>query len=271
MKKSDDGFSDYRPDFTPVMHLEREGLWLKRDDLFCVAGVHGGKVRSCWRLAKDAKGLVTASSRHSPQMTIVARIAARKGIPARCHIAAGDETAEMLEAQAAGATLVPHRPGYNSVIIARAKADAGLRSWTDIPFGMKCAEAVEETAYQVHNLPPPNEIKRIMVPVGSGISFAGILDGLSRYRPDLDRLPVIGIVVGADPGKTLERLAPFGWAKRGSLRQAGVPYQQEIKDSRVGALEVDPHYEGKVLRFLQPGDLFWVVGVRRSQALKAAE
>lgn len=60
---------DYMPDLTPIE--EHGGFLVKRDDLFRVAGVRGGKVRSCWHLAQGAEGLVTAGSRSSPQVNIV--------------------------------------------------------------------------------------------------------------------------------------------------------------------------------------------------------
>lgn len=46
---------------TPIQSIG--GIWLKRDDLFEIAGVRGGKVRTCWRLSQGSVGLVTAGSR----------------------------------------------------------------------------------------------------------------------------------------------------------------------------------------------------------------
>ena len=40
-------------DLTPI---EQHGpLYVKRDDLFEIAGVRGGKARTCWALAQGAK------------------------------------------------------------------------------------------------------------------------------------------------------------------------------------------------------------------------
>lgn len=69
--------ADNQPELTPV---DKHGdYWMKRDDLYRVAGVCGGKVRTCWNLAQGAKGLVTAGSRSSPQCNIVAHIAQKLG------------------------------------------------------------------------------------------------------------------------------------------------------------------------------------------------
>lgn len=263
---------DYAPKHTPIEWLKDRQLWLKRDDLFQLAGVRGGKVRSCWRLATAStpKLLVTASSRHSPQMTIVARIAQRLGVPAHCHIPTGDDTPETLEALEVGAQLVRHKPGYNSVIIKRALDDAKEHGGTNIPFGMKCREAVEETALQVDNLPGDYEMRRIVVPVGSAISLAGVLTGIQQYRPDLGKVKVIGIQVGAAIEDTMDKLAPFGWRTMCTVLRAREPYHTAAQYTSVGPVVVDPHYEGKAVGFLEPGDLFWIVGIRRSTDMQKA-
>jgi hypothetical protein len=86
--------SDYEPDdLTPITHArftDDVWGWLKRDDLFEYAGVRGGKVRTCLALAREARhGLVTAGSRSSPQVNIVARIGRSLGLPVRAHVPAG--------------------------------------------------------------------------------------------------------------------------------------------------------------------------------------
>ena len=93
-------------DLTPVE--ERAGVWVKRDDLFepFGRGVRGGKVRACLQLSEGAIGLVTASSRVSPQAECVARVAELRRIPARIHVPQGLETRELAAAVAAGAEIV---------------------------------------------------------------------------------------------------------------------------------------------------------------------
>jgi hypothetical protein len=124
---------------------------------------------------------------------------------------------------------------------------------------MECREAVEQTAGQV---PArfPKEVRRIVIPVGSGMSLAGLLQGLSERGL---ALPVLGVRVGADPSKRLDRYAP-GWRERVELVQSDLDYRQEAPETRLGALELDPIYEAKCLPFLKDGDLLWVVGIRPS-------
>ncbi len=253
--------------FTPLQHLDT--YWAKREDLYEVAGVNGGKARTCWRLAHGATGLVSAGSRFSPQAKIVAHVAEALGIPSRLHVPAGPETPELLDARSHGAVIVSERPGYNTVIVSRAKADAAARGWTYIPFGMECGEAVEETRAQVCGI--PSEVKRIVVPVGSGMSLAGILWGIvdiNALDPQWNQgvpVPVLGVVVGANPEKRLCQYAPPDWRDMVDLVQSDYSYDEQVDaKAKWPWFDLDPHYEAKCVEFLQPGDLFWIVGNRVS-------
>lgn len=237
------------------------GIWLKRDDMFRVAGVCGGKARACWCLSQGAVGLVTGSVRVSPQQKIVSRIAEHLGIPARIHTASGAFTSEMFDAQAHGAEIIQHKMGYSSVLASRSKKDALRLKWSHIPFGMESKKAVDCTRLQVRGL--PSEARRLVVTVGSGISASGILWGLFDLK---SRLPVIGIRVGGgDQGKSITRrldaFAPKNWRMRMQIVQAAVPYN-EVVDANIDGVQLDPHYEAKTVHFLEDGDLFWVVGHR---------
>lgn len=241
--------------------IERRGpYWLKRDDLYRVAGAAGGKARAAWALAQGAKnGLVTAGSRSSPQVNIVAHVARRLNLRCRAHVPSGALTEELELAAATGCEIVQHEPGYNNVIMARAREDAEDLKFRLIPFGMECAEAVELTSAQVRDIPP--EVKRIVVPVGSGISLAGILQGLYRNNSSI---PVVGVVVGADPEKRLDQFAPPDWRERVILVRPDVEYSTPVEASIEG-VTLDPIYEAKCAKFLQPDDLLWIVGLRASE------
>jgi 1-aminocyclopropane-1-carboxylate deaminase/D-cysteine desulfhydrase-like pyridoxal-dependent ACC family enzyme len=249
-------------DPTPVEKavLEDAWLWLKRDDLFEYAGVRGGKVRTCLALAKEARhGLVTAGSRSSPQVNIVARIGRSLGLPVRAHVPAGPMGPEVEAARAAGAEIIAHRPGYNNVIIARARADAAERGWTEIPFGMETAEAVRQTGRQVKNV--PDAVRRIVVPVGSGMTLAGVLSGLRNAGR---QTPVVGVVVGADPSRRLDRYADPDWRERVTLIRSDTRYEKAVAAS-IDGVTLDPHYEAKCFPWLVDGDLLWIVGIRQTE------
>ncbi len=234
-----------------------EGVWVKRDDLFVVAGVNGGKARGCWVLSDGASGLVTASNRVSPQGPIIAAVAKQRGIPCRVHTPRGGMTKELEFASNLGAELVRHKCGYNSVIIARAREDAKKLGWKEIPFGMSCRECVDLIRNQVDNVPPG--VKRIVMVCGSGISLAGVLWGLRDARRDI---PILGVRVGADPVKRLDIYAPPLWRMQVSLVNSGYGYHKVPDTLHFGDILLDPIYEAKCLPFLRPGDLFWIVGVR---------
>jgi len=239
--------------------IERhDDVWVKRDDLFGFAGVRGGKVRTCLAIVRGAtEGVVTAGSRQSPQVAIVANVARALGIPCRVHVPTGSTTPEVASAAAAGAEVRKHKPGYNTVIVARAKADAAESGWTEVPFGMECAEAIEQNRRQVRDL--PDDIERIVIPVGSGMSLAGILHGLD----DIGRsIPVLGVTVGADPTERLDEYAPADWRERVTLVASGSKYEAPAAETVWRGIDLDPHYEAKAAPHVRPGDLFWVVGRR---------
>jgi hypothetical protein len=205
-----------------------------------------------------APGLVTASSRSSPQAGIVAAVARSLAMSARCHMPTGPDTPEMVRARELGAEIVQHSPGHNSVIIARARDDAAARpDWRLIPFGMEDQAAVRATASQVGGI--PEGVRRLVVPVGSGMSLAGILHGMVSARRVV---PVLGVVVGADPTPRLDRHAPNGWRHMVELVQAGSDYHKPADRTRWWGIELDPYYEAKAASFVKPGDAFWVVGRR---------
>ncbi len=258
-------------DPTPVELVN--GVWAKRDDLFTINGhVGGGKARTCDRLINHAtllgkvQGITTAGSRHSPQVAIVARLAQMYGMPCTVYVPAGDNTGAIVAALDSGATVERVRPGHNSVIIARSREHAAARSgWLVIPFGMECQAAVDSTAAQVVNL-PFDKFSRIVVPVGSGMTLAGIITGLVaiyRTRGLWPRPTVVAVQVGADYNKRLSRWAPLAWQNWVKLEQV---VAQEKYGSRTTAelgynVPLDPIYEAKCLPYLQMGgDLLWMVG-----------
>jgi len=241
---------------TPVQEIGN--IKVKRDDLFSKGGVCGGKARTCFHLGKNAKGLVTAGSRVSPQINIVAHVAKYYGIPCHCHTPNGD-ISELKDAQDVGAEIIQHTGGYNNVIISHAKDDAKKLGWTEIPFGMECQEAVNQTKRQTANI--PSDIKRIVISVGSGMSLCGILWGLKERNLNI---PVLGVCVGANPTNRLKEYAPSNWTKMVELIDSGYDYHKSPEKTKLGNLELDPIYEAKTIPFLKEGDLLWIVGHRKS-------
>ena len=248
---------------TALTPVQRYGsYWLKRDDLYEYAGQYGGKVRTCRYIAMQAKaagarGLVTAGARQSPQVHIVAAVAHQLGMASEAYVPTGAPGPTLEAAADLGCTLRPTKPGHNSVIRARARDAAAKLGWGHVPFGMECEEAVTMTRQQVANL--PTEAAQLVVPVGSGMSLAGILWGLLDYGL---QLPVVGVVCGADPTRRLDKYAPPLWRAMCVLHQAGVPYKQHVHVQVPGGPLLDPVYEAKAWPWVTPGSCLWVVGVR---------
>ena len=269
-------------ELTPVETVQHGGkpLLLKRDDFYERAGVRGGKVRSAWFLCTRNEGgvkpvgLCTAGAKTSPQINIIAHIAKELGVPLRAHCPSGKLGVEVESARNLGAEIVQHKPGYNTVIVARAREDAEDRGWLNVPFGMECREAVLMTALQVGNL--PEEVKHIVMPVGSGMSFCGVLWGI-RYFGLEDRVRVTGVQVGATPWKRIEKYAPSEWEYYAEVVKSPMKYEEFVEDSHLGKegmgeplIEIDPIYEAKCKPWIEEAlnedeegsVLFWIVGLR---------
>ena len=253
------------PNFTPIE--KHDGILVKRDDTYEIAGVLGGKVRACKRLATQSDdgsrrawpGLTTATGRASPQMQLVARLGAYLGLPVRCHCPSGSSSPEMVDAMAHGAELVQHKPGYTSVLCARAAEDAKALGYRYIPYGMEHPLAMRGTRNEVQSLIPyRKDIKRVVICLGGGMSAAGVLWGLNDIKLDV---PVIGVQVGGDPVKRITKNAPAFWQQRMTIKKSPIPYDEGY-ECWLGKVQLDLHYESKCRVYLEPGDLFWVVGRR---------
>ncbi len=252
---------------TPIQKVGR--LWVKRDDTFRVAGVCGGKARTCLYLAgraqeRGATGLVTACNIHSPQAAIVAAIAKSMNLECKVFVNKHSNTTPEIElARAYGADITVAESTYDSVAELRAHQFVhslrfvDSRPWYLIPFGMQCKEAVNQTAKQVRYI--PKGVKRIVVPVGSGMSLCGVLKGLQGYGRDI---PVLGVSVGRYPRSSIRKYGPKDCTHMFDIVTSELAYGTPAPSTRIGNIEVDAVYEAKSLPYLLSGDLFWLVGHR---------
>lgn len=249
-------------ELTPVEYYEDEGVWLKRDDMFEIYGVRGGKARSAYQvilelLEQGYKTIVTAGSRQSPQCEIVSFICESMGVDCKLFMPFGGDTSVITNIKNNSHTeIIRVRPGYNNIIVARAREYAENRGCGYVPFGMECARNVEVTSEQVRNI--PMECSRVVVPVGSGMSFSSIVTGMSKYGIEK---PLLGVRVGKDPTKIINEYA-FGLDLMDyEIVESSVDYHEPV-EAYVGGYNLDPIYEAKCFEFLKRGDLLWVVGHR---------
>ncbi|UQS95213.1 pyridoxal-phosphate dependent enzyme [Pseudanabaena phage Pam4] len=248
---------DYTPDLTPVE--THAGVLVKRDDAWRVGRATGAKSRTMHRLLTTGTydGILTGGARVSPQIERAALVAEVTGHPCRVHTGAGGDTNETATAAGAGAEVLRHSPARMSVIKARLTDDAAERpTWLHVPFGMGMEEYVDDVAAQTANLPDG----RLVVPVGSGATLAGILRGLDAAG---DTRPILGVMVGGEPTH-LDTYAP-GWRDRPglTLTASDLDYTDHAPNT-LGDLTLDPQYEAKCLPHLAPGDVLWLVACRTS-------
>ena len=240
---------------TPIE--KKDNIFFKRDDLFEYCGVNGGKVRTAKILCEKAiNGITSAGSRSSPQIKIISHISNYLGLPFNAHTTLGELGDNLKECKKFNnVNIIQHQYGYNSVIIKRAKDNAQELNYTYIPFGMERKEAIGQTKGQVKNI-PFREIKRIVVPVGSGMTFCGIANGLYELKIDI---PLIGISVGANPLKRLQKYLPLFY-KNYKIEYSEEKYSTKILESKFMGVDLHPIYEAKCIPFIKEKDLFWIVG-----------
>lgn len=251
--------------------IEKRGeYYFKRDDLFEFAGANGGKVRTLFNILTSfgqptVSGVVSCGDRISTQIPRVARVAHALGIPCRLHTASGAFTPGMREAKELGAEIIQHDPGYLSVVRARALEDAEKQKFYHIPWGLCMKQAVEYTLEQAMMMDVG--VKRIVVPVGSGMTLAGVLHGLIAFG-HTRLLPVLGVQLGGDPSARLDDYAPKDWREIVKMVGAKQEFHDEapVQDQIFEGVRLDPVYEAKCVPFMQPGDLLWIVGNRGEQA-----
>lgn len=248
-------------ELTPIECVN--GIYLKREDKFKFKDVCGGKARACCQLIQDgiAKGyteFVTAGSRMSPQCELVSYLCEYFNVKCHLFMPKGKDTS-VIENINKNKLSEIHRTkiGYNSVICKWSKDFAEENSFYYIPFGMECEENIKITQNQVLNI--PNNINRIVMPVGSGMSFVSVLNGLTYYNKE--NIEVVGISVGKDVTKTLQKY--LNTKNKYTIIKSELNYEQYAKEYTIGNVELDKIYEAKCIPFLKEGDLLWIVGKRK--------
>ena len=260
-------------DLNPVQYVD--GIYLKRNDLYTIGGCNGGKAESADKLIRDgiAKGydtFVTSGSRYSPQCLIISNLCEYYKVKCHVFMPLGDDT-KVITALKNNANTTLHQPyrqgSFQNVLNSLADKYAKEVGGCLIPFGMRDRRNIEAIAKQCENI--PDVCKRLVVPVGSGMTLCGILHGLAQIeRTDIK---VVGVITGGKPQETLDKFAP-----KPLLIGKPVPKYELIwyggeniiprnryfmrTDYKIGDVQLDPIYEGKCFEVLLPNDLFWIVG-----------
>jgi len=130
-----------------------------------------------------------------PQCEIVSNLAEYYGVKCYVVMPLGEDTkiTSVIKNNLNTMLLQPYsRGGYQNVLSSYCKKFAQKTNSYLIPFGMQTIKNVKLIAKECENI--PKEVKRIIVPVGSGMTYCGILQGLvdfNRYDVEL-----VGVITG---------------------------------------------------------------------------
>jgi 1-aminocyclopropane-1-carboxylate deaminase/D-cysteine desulfhydrase-like pyridoxal-dependent ACC family enzyme len=259
---------------------QHDGRWYKRDDLFMPfedIPLSGGKVRQAIQLLErrvdyirreHRNTVLTATSIHSPQGLIIARVC--QSLSLRCVVFSGTRNGRLgpmlVKAVATGAEHVAAPMGYENVLLDSMKKFRRDSGGYIVRFGINLEDEpdaiIGSTVEQCSNI--PESVTTVVVPVGSGITAAGILLGLVKYRPDIKRIVLVQIA-GYDRRDTIIRICRRNLPRYESIRLT-IPYSRHFTRS-VDGIRLDPVYEAKAHDWLlnqemadDPEVLFWLVG-----------
>jgi 1-aminocyclopropane-1-carboxylate deaminase/D-cysteine desulfhydrase-like pyridoxal-dependent ACC family enzyme len=240
-------------------------IYLKRDDLFILGSVCGGKLRQALRLIERnadeiefgfENNVVCSCSNGSPQSAIISEVCKLYGYKAKIVTYRTNEPNRCLTiAQKNGAEIYGTNVGWNSVIESKAKQIFGF----NIKMGFASEDIIEANIEQVRNI--PDELDYLVVAVGSGYNFISILRGLKRYGKKVGR--VIGVYVGKNPTEIIKKYAP---EEKYELIKYPTSYSTPCK--KYGT-DFDELYEAKAYDWLiknldvkNKKVLLWVIGKR---------
>jgi 1-aminocyclopropane-1-carboxylate deaminase/D-cysteine desulfhydrase-like pyridoxal-dependent ACC family enzyme len=228
--KIDEKIAHYNKKIYELTPVEKhKGIYFKRDDYFMPFQgnnkydlLNGGKVRQCLSLfiqkQKEIKNkfnntVSTATSIHSPQGTIISRVA--KEFNFKSVIGIGNTTVESAVKKCLPITmcadlgseivLLSDTQAFNTVLYSKLKQLSEEIPMFIVMFGVNfsdCRESIiDSVAYQVKNI--PDCIDTLVVPVGSGISFASVVVGIYTYKKKIKRIIAV---------------QPFGYDRKNTIR-----------------------------------------------------
>jgi 1-aminocyclopropane-1-carboxylate deaminase/D-cysteine desulfhydrase-like pyridoxal-dependent ACC family enzyme len=244
--------------FSPIEKINN--IFIKREDLAIFNNINGGKGRVIQRFINQGieqgyTDFVTCGSRDSVQCEMVSFICEEKNVKCHLFMPNGKDTPILLSiAKNSNTEVIRTKVGYTNVLKKWSSDYAKEHNYFYIPFALECTETIEINQEQVQNI--PDEVKRIVVPIGSGMNFISIIKGLEKYKKDI---PVLGIQIGLDPTKNIQKFLGTTTIEY-SIIKSELPYAKKPTNCNISNITVNPTYEAKCLPYLQDNDLFWVIG-----------
>lgn len=256
-------------------------LYVKRGDLYTVFDTNGFKAKQGYHLIlseleKRNKnvGVVTAGSRYSPQIYIVSNITHHLNIPCRVHTSINNKVSSEVYEASKFAKIIGHAWVRKTYLESKAKEDAEQRGWIHIPFGMGSHKAVHIIEPEVLNI--PNQIKTIIISLGSGMNCAGLINGLERFANSentFKQMEVIGV-----QNKDNNPITNIQKFSINPSRVTSYVHQTEYSTTinhNIKGIELDPYYEAKAwdwyiknMRDVEHPILFWIIGKRTNFGMK---
>ena len=246
---------------TDLSPIEKVGnIFVKREDLATFNNINGGKGRVISQFLKEGinqgyTDFVTCGSRDSVQCEMVSFICECYDIKCHLFMPQGKNTSIIESILNNNNTeLIRTKVGYTNVIKKWSSDYAQENDYYYIPFALECDTTINVNKMQVQNI--PDEVQRIVVPIGSGMNFISILTGLSEQNK---KIPVLGIQIGLDPTKNIQKFlkttdVPY------TIIKSELAYDKKPKDYHLGDIELNQTYEAKCLPYLQDNDLLWIIG-----------
>lgn len=268
---------------TPV---EKHGdIYFKRDDLFQPFGkVNGGKFRQCLSLVYENldniknnydSTIATYASVVSPQNPILADIA--NHLKLKSLIGIGNTTLEKAKKHKgiqyaldmnSEIVILCKNQAFNNVLSKRMDMLLDKRRFFKINFGFHIKQSkksiIDTIGYQVKNI--PNEIEQVVVPMGSCITFCGIVEGKRKYKKNFN---IIGIQpFGYNRKKFIyESLDGMVWDYNFTYYTGNYSYGKLLKYKIDETLDLDMIYESKAFDYMIKNKIhkgkktcFWIVG-----------
>jgi len=262
-------------ELTPVSQFD--GWYAKREDLASWVSLDhpsGSKVRQYMAMAKDAPGapMIVGCASYSCMQVYVASAAKLTGVPAHVFVPKRNRLTEASEYAAyMGAIIHLVAPSWGNVLRSRAR-DFGKQFPKIVRWNPRLA--LKDAMTQCANI--PDDVKRVIVPTGSGLTAAGVLAGLAlkRKRPlvlaiavselanDAKIMKLAAETVGLTTGRLFNHHLP-----NFSLKRAAEKYGEAMLGWLPDGTPLDPYYAAKAVRYVQPGDCLWLPGLRPLRAM----
>ena len=280
-KFSEEHFHKWISELTPIE--EYKGYRVKRDDLFNLNGVSGGKVRQCSRLVYDNLehikencngGILTAAGIPSPQACITAAVAKYFGL--KCIVTIPYYPSHIVDSYRINSSLAQKFGekiyGVGNPNISGPELDAkkliGETGYFQIKFGMNGGNVMRTVANQVENV--PDDVESIVGIAGSGLSMLGVMLGCKLFnKKNVKNIYAVALSSYVNKNKKMwyDKLPDTEkFDGKFNIVQSNYPYQHKLKLEE--DLDLDLTYEAKAWEWMEKNIepskkvLFWDVGIK---------